>query len=55
MSLPAVKYMRDTKEAKQNKTNIGVIYVLTAKVGDIVERTREGENKRTRKELTSCV
>ena len=42
------------KEKKRIKTNIGVGYVVNAKVGEIKEKTREGRIRLTRKEMVGC-
>ena len=46
--------MKDRKEAKRGKMKIGVGYFVIEKVGD-VEKTREGETRRMRKDLVECV
>ena len=42
------------KEKKWTKKKIGVGSAVKSKVGEIEESTREGRNRRTRKELVVC-
>ena len=55
MSSPVVKIAQEMMEKKRIKTNIGVGYVVKAKVGKMEENTREGRIRRMRKDLMGCV
>ena len=46
--------MKERKEAKRSKMKIGVVSFVIAKFGEM-EKTREGESRRMRKELVGCV
>ena len=55
MSLPVVTIMKERRGSKRGMMKIGVEYILTANIGEMEEKTMEGEIRSTRKELVGCV
>ena len=47
--------MKDMKEAKRSKANVGVGSVVTANVGETEKKNREGRIRIMGKEVTGCV
>ena len=43
------------KEANRRKNNIGMVYVVIAKLGEMEERSREPIIRRKMKEVVGCV
>ena len=54
MSLPVDKVLKNRKEANRENMNISVCSFVTENYGEM-EKTRDGEIRRTRKELVGCV
>ena len=54
MHSPVVTIMKEMKEAKRSKNMIVVGFVVTAKVREMEEKTREGRSRRARKEMVGC-
>ena len=50
-SFPVETITKRRKEAKRDKTKIGVRTSVTVKIRDIDEKTRDGKTRRMRKEL----
>ena len=51
---PVHPLIKERKEAKRGKMKVVVGSVVTAKVGEIEEKTREGRSRRMRKEVVGC-
>ena len=55
MISPVLTIIEGMNKNKQNKTNIGVGYIVKANVGELENITREGGSGRMRKEVVGCV
>ena len=47
--------MKEMKETKRRNTKVDVGTLVTAKVREMEEKTRDGRSRRTRKEAVGCV
>ena len=55
MSSPILKIAEGMKVNTQNKTKIGVEYVVKSKVGELENITREERTRRMMNEVVGCV
>ena len=55
MSSPILKIAEGMKVNTQNKTKIGVEYVVKSKVGELENITREEKTRRMMNEVVGCV